>query len=288
MIQTCAYAKINMFLEITGRRSDGYHTVDTIMQEVAIADEIRIQLLPKRDGIIIKTNIDTIPTDERNIAYKAAKLVLDKVNANCGAEIVINKNVPHEAGMGGGSSDGAVVLKGLNELLGSPLRIKELHGIAAMMGADVPFFLYGGTALMKGIGTEYVSALPTPELNLVVAKPVVGVSTPAAYKYLDQMYSMFESHQPVDSQHMINALSLGSVSEISKLLFNRFEYAVDAICPQTKALREFMKEHSHGALLSGSGAAIFAIADSQRHAEKLKNIISAEYPDYFVCVTQTI
>lgn len=288
MYETLAHAKINLFLEITGRRSDGYHTVDTVMQEISIADKIAVKLLPKSEGIIIKTDIDSIPTDERNIAYKAARRFFDRISADCGAEIVIAKSIPHEAGMGGGSSDGAAVLKALNELCGNTLSIVDLHDIAAGMGADVPFFLYGGTAHMQGIGTEYVTSIPTPKLDLVVAKPMVGISTPAAYKYLDEIYSGFVSHDAVDSQHIIKVLSAGDIREISECFFNRFEIAADELCPQTRKLRLFMRDHSYGSLLSGSGAAVFAVADSHSHALKLKEMVSKEFPAYYVCVTKTV
>ena len=221
MIEINANAKINLFLEITGRRRDGYHTVNTVMQEISLPDSLKVRLLPKREGIIIKSNIASIPTDERNTAYKSARLFFEKLNADYGAEIVISKNIPYEAGMGGGSSDAAAVLKALNELCGNPLELYELHNIAADVGADVPFFLYGGTAQMQGIGTEYVSSIKSPVLDIVVAKPAVGISTPAAYKYLDAKYSGFVSHNAVDSDRIIAALEAGKVSEISEYLFNR-------------------------------------------------------------------
>ena len=115
MLKINANAKINLFLEITGRRSDGYHLVDTVMQEISLSDVLEVGLLDKRKGIKIKSNIDSIPTDERNIAHKAAKLFFERLGEECGVEIVLTKNIPHEAGMGGGSSDGAAVLEALNE-----------------------------------------------------------------------------------------------------------------------------------------------------------------------------
>ncbi len=288
MFKINANAKINLFLEITGRRSDGYHLVDTVMQEISLCDNIEIGLLEKGKGIRIKSNIDSIPTDERNIAYKAAKLFFDSIGEECGAEIVLTKNIPHEAGMGGGSSDGASVLKALNELCGKPLSIADLHNIAVCLGADVPFFLYGGTAHMQGIGTEYVSGLDTPHFDLVIAKPTSGISTPAAYKYLDDKYSGFVSHNAVDSKNIIEAISTGNYHNLSENLFNRFELAADELCPQSKELRLFMQKYSDGALLSGSGAAVFAVAESHMHALKLKELISNQFPDYYVCVAKTV
>lgn len=288
MVEIVANAKINLFLEITGRRSDGYHTVDTVMQEIDISDKISIRLLSKADGILIRTNIDSIPSDERNIAYKAAKLFLGKANADCGVEINIEKSIPHEAGMGGGSSDAAAVLTILNQLCGKPLSLSDLHGISANLGADVPFFLYGGTVHMKGIGTEYVSSIVTPKNDLVIAKPNAGISTPAAYKFLDDKYSGFSCHKPIDSKPLLERLCLGNPREISDYMFNRFESAADELCPLTKSLRLFMSNHSYGAMLSGSGAAVFAIVESHSHATKLKDLLLNEYPDYYVCVTKTV
>lgn len=288
MLKINANAKINLFLEITGRRSDGYHLVDTVMQEISLSDVLEVGFLDKRKGIKIKSNIDTIPTDERNIAHKAAKLFFERLGEECGVEIVLTKNIPHEAGMGGGSSDGAAVLQALNELCGKPLSIQDLHNIAVCLGADVPFFLYGGTAHMQGIGTDYVSSIDTLKFDLVIAKPTAGISTPAAYKYLDDKYSGFISHNAVDSQNIINAISTGDYHTLSENLFNRFELAADELCPQSRELRMFMKKHSSGVLLSGSGASIFAVAESHSHALKLKELISNEFPDFYVSVAKTV
>ena len=288
MLEIIANAKVNLFLEITGRRSDGYHLVDTVMQEISVADALSVQLLPPREGIRIKTNIDSIPTDERNIAYKAAKRFIERAGVDCGAEIFLTKNIPHEAGMGGGSSDGAAVLKALNELCGNPLDIKELHEIAATMGADVPFFIYGGTALMSGTGTDFVYKLNAPELDFVIAKPPVGISTPAAYGYLDTLYDNFRDHIPKNSKPLIDALKASSSLDVSGCLFNRFDEAADVLCPQVKELRKFMRDNSHAALLSGSGSAVFAVAESPSHANKIRDLINRQFPDCYVCVSKTI
>ena len=288
MLEINANAKVNLFLEITGRRSDGYHMVDTVMQEVSVADTLLLQLLPQNEGIRIKTNIDSIPTDERNIAYKAARRFFERAQVDCGVEIFIAKGIPHEAGMGGGSSDGAAVLKALNELCGNPLEKHELHEIAASMGADVPFFIYGGTALMSGIGTDLVSKLTSPELDIVIAKPSVGISTPAAYGYLDSLYDDFHNHTPIYSKPLIDALEAADSLEVARCMFNRFEEAADKLCPQVKALREFMSNNSYAAMLSGSGSAVFAIAESSLHANKIRDLISHQFPDYYVCVSKTI
>ena len=288
MLEIIANAKVNLFLEITGRRADGYHTVDTVMQEVAVSDTISLQLLPKNEGIRIKSNIDSIPTDARNIAYKAAKRFIDRAQVDCGFEIYLTKNIPHEAGMGGGSADGAAALKAMNELCGNPLDREGLHEIAATMGADVPFFIYGGTALMSGIGTEFVSSLATPELDLVIVKPTVGISTPAAYGYLDNLYDNFRDHIPQKSESLIDALKGADSACISKCLFNRFEEAADELCPQVKALRTFMRDNSYASLLSGSGSAVFAVAESPAHANRIRDLILRQFPDYYVCVSKTI
>ena len=129
MLSLSANAKINLFLEITGKRSDGYHTVETVMQEISLADGISLRLLPRSEGIKLKANISTIPLDERNIAYKAASKYIALSSVDCGVEITLNKKIPHEAGMGGGSSDGAAVLAGLNELCSEALNKIQMHNL---------------------------------------------------------------------------------------------------------------------------------------------------------------
>ncbi len=288
MLEITAYAKVNLFLEITGKLPNGYHTVDTVMQTVSLSDSINLELTSKDKGILIHTDIAGIPTDERNIAYKAAKKFIDATTIDCGVDIRLIKRIPSEAGMGGGSADGAAVLAGLNKMCGNVLSNDDLLTIASSIGADVPFCVNGGTQRLAGIGTDLVERLNTPELSLVIAKPMAGISTPIAYGYLDKIHDNFRDHKAVSSaEHLFSMRSNNSVG-IARSLYNRFEEASVELCPESNELISFMRENSHGALLSGSGAAVFAIADGNTHARRLEQIIKDRFPDYFVTTAQTV
>lgn len=281
MIEITANAKINLFLEITGKMKNGFHTVDTVMQSISLSDRVTLELLPASEGIVLTCNSAHVPTDDRNIAHKTAKAFLDKTQIDCGVSIHIEKNIPSEAGMGGGSADGAAVIVGLNDLCGKPLTDDELLAIAAAKGADIPFCVFGGTQHLCGTGTELLETLTAPELPIVIAKPSRGISTPAAYSHLDAIHDDFSDHIPVSSKELIEGLS-GSFT-----MFNRFEEVLPSLCPESKQLIDFLGERSHGALLSGSGAAVFAITDSRKHAFVLANTVAKAFPDCFVTVSHT-
>lgn len=288
MLEITAYAKINLFLEITGKLPSGYHTVDTVMQSVSLSDSIGMELLAKKRGIILHVEDQHIPSDERNIAYRAAIKYLEATKADCGVEIYLKKGVPSEAGMGGGSADGAAVLVGINKLCGGLLDNRELCKIASAIGADVPFCIEGGTQRLGGIGTDHLERFSSPELTLVIAKPYVGVSTPAAYGYLDTLYNDFIEHSAVSAIELVEALRNRNDNLIYKFMFNRFEEASRGLCPESNELISYMNERSLGALLSGSGAAVFAIAENDNQAIELKNSIRNQYPDYFVSTAKTV
>ncbi len=288
MLEIIAYAKVNLFLEITGKLPNGYHTVDTVMQSVSLSDLISLELTSKDKGILIHTNIEEIPTDERNIAYKAAKKYLDASDIDCGVDIRLTKHIPSEAGMGGGSADGAAVLAGLNKLCGNMLSADDLHAIASSIGADIPFCIRGGTQRLAGIGTDLVERLNTPELSLVIAKPVAGISTPAAYGYLDKIHDNFKDHKAFSPEGHLISVRMNDGMGIAHSLYNRFGEASAELCSESNTLISFMKDNSHGALLSGSGAAVFAIADGDTHARRLEQIIKDRFPDYFVTTAQTV
>ena len=287
MLKINAYAKINLFLEITGKLPNGYHTVDTVMQSVSLSDLIELELIPRREGIKLSCNLSAIPTDERNIAYKTAKAYLEATNVDCGVRINIDKSIPSEAGMGGGSADGAAVLLGLNELCGNPLDICALEKIASNHGADIPFCIKGGTRRLLGIGTDSFEKYSSPSLPLVIVKPQSGVSTPQAYRLLDLIFSDFTDHIPMSPEGLIDFLC-GKTGGCSDVLFNRFESVLGEMCPASKELIEFLRDRSHGSLLCGSGAAVFAVADSINHANALADIVKNEYSECSVWTAETV
>ena len=287
MLKINANAKINLFLEITGKLPNGYHTVDTVMQSVSLADSLELELIPKSEGIKLSCNLPALPLDERNIAYKTARAYLEATNADCGVRININKSIPSEAGMGGGSADGAAVLVGINSLCGVLLSEYELETIASKHGADIPFCIEGGTQRLLGIGTERIEKYSSPSLPLVIAKPQSGVSTPQAYRLLDSIFSDFEDHVPMSPEGVIDFIC-GKPGGCSEVLFNRFEYVLDELCPASKELIGFLKDRSHGSLLCGSGAAVFAIADSMAHARLLADEVKNNYGNCSVWTAETV
>ncbi len=281
MIEIIANAKVNFFLEITGKLPNGYHTVDTVMQSVSLADRVRVDLIPQAAGIIITSDCPSIPCDERNIAYKTAKAYLDATEADFGVRIEIEKNIPSEAGLGGGSADGAAVVYAINHLCGAPLETDELCRIVASRGADIPFCIYGGTARLGSIGTDLIESYSSPELNLVIVKPPVGISTPGAYRILDGLHNNFTDHQPlVPDIHSMLSCGHG--------FYNRFEETLGELCPESKALINELSSLSHAVLLSGSGTAAFAVADNAMHADRLVNYIKENHPAYFATRAKTV
>ena len=286
MLKINANAKINLFLEITGKMENGYHSVDTVMQSVSLADSLEIEIIPERKGINIACDLQNIPTDEGNIVYKTARAYFDTIGADCGVSVKLHKAIPSEAGMGGGSADGAAVLLGLNELCGRPLDVESLELLAARYGADIPFCVAGGTKRLLGIGTETVGSYDSPDLHLVIAKPDCGISTPMAYKRLDAMFNNFESHRPASPSRLLDAVSQRTELR-PDMLFNRFEDVLEDLCPISKRMIDYFKDNSHGSLLCGSGAAVFAIAENAIHAQKLAQKAKDEFADCRVWTATT-
>ena len=287
MLEIVANAKVNLFLEITGKLSNGYHTVDTVMQSVSLSDVLKMELLQNESGIRITCSDPEIPTDERNIAYKVARDYFDVSGAKCGVRIDITKNIPSQAGMGGGSADGAAVLVGLNNLCGELLSIESLKDIASKNGADIPFCIDGGTQRLSGIGTDLVERYSSPKLPLVIIKPRAGISTPAAYRYLDSIHNDFLGHVSMNPGNLLESLSSTSCGNIGSLLYNRFEEALESLCVESLNIISWLKGQGCSALLSGSGTAVFGITKDLVEAQKIAASISNQFPDCFTCVCET-
>ena len=209
MIKRSAFAKINLFLDIEGLRPDSYHNIISVMQSIDWADQIQMEKNTSGD-ILLSCSDPEIPSDQRNTAYKAAQLFFSTLQENSGVNIFIEKNIPHAAGMAGGSADAAAVLLGLNELYGEPFSREKLLGLGAKIGADVPFCMVGGTAITTGIGDNIEQIAPLSSCYIVCAKKGEGVSTPRAYSALDQHFNTFQfsflltSDLPKHSQFFFN------------------------------------------------------------------------------------
>ena len=262
------YAKINLFLEVLDKRSDGYHEIDTVMQTVSLADALTIDVLEDGKGeIALSCNLPYIPIDRRNIAWKAASAFLGKIGRESDSvRIHIEKKIPVAAGLGGGSADGAAVLRGLNRLYEYPLTTEQLCDLATPLGADIPFCLVGGCRRAEGIGEIFTEASPLSEqLTLVIAMGKMGSNTAAAYGKLDARQGKGQTYH---SLAMMEALAAADTKKICKELYNRFE---DVILPENKdasSIRRILSiTGANGALMSGSGAAVFGIfTDTQKAA----------------------
>ena len=250
-----AYAKINLFLDITGKRSDGYHELDSVFESVSLYDEITLTLTD--EGISVVCDQEEL-SGEDNIVYKACELFFEEVEYSGGAYISINKNIPVAAGLGGGSADAAAILVLLNEAFGNPIGIKTLCQIAFRLGADVPFCLIGGTARVRGIGEE-ISQVNTPELHYVLFKERNKQSTGKMFSVIDET----EYTNKLEIENILTVLNNNDIERVSKNLFNAFAFCWD-FEDMTKSFRPFAPL---GVFLSGSGPTVGAIFNSQQEAE---------------------
>ncbi len=271
-----APAKVNLFLDIRGKRNDGYHIVSMVLQSVSLYDEVTVS---DTDGgeISVLCSDENVPLGEDNTAYKAAELFFKENNIeNRGVEIRIKKNIPMEAGLAGGSTDAAAVLLAMNRIFDTDLSKKELADIAADVGADVPFCVYGGTMTAGGIGT-ILSPLPDlPECYFVIVKPKVGVSTEDAYKKSDS-----PEFETVKSMDMITeAICEGNIKNIAKNLYNKFEAVTNL--PEIEEIKSFMhKCGAVGSAMTGSGSAVYGIFDNDNERDDCARRLEEQYKDVF-------
>ncbi len=275
-----AFAKLNLTLDVLGKREDGYHDLQSVMQTVSIRDDIEIDIGTGKPWVLHCTK-EGIPCDETNLAWKAAKLYCDTMHKDPnGIEIRINKRIPSGAGMGGGSADAAAVLRALNEHYGSPLSILALAELGAQVGSDVPFCVVCGTAMVEGRG-ERLRKLPAlPECIFVVVKPEFSVSTPALYQKLDETSI---TNRP-DNRAMESALLAGDLEKIAHNCRNVFDPIVTAEHLEMNYIKSIF--HQYGAIgyqMTGSGSACFAIVSEFEIAAVLCNMLKDSYPDVFIC-----
>ena len=250
-----AYAKINLYLSVKGKRSDGYHELDTVMQSISLYDEVSIELT---EGEIAVTCDRGELAGEDNIAYKACRDFIASADIKIGARIHINKNIPVAAGLGGGSADAAAVLLLLNRMTGKPLSETKLSNIAAGLGADVPFFLVGGTAVAKGLG-EIITPINTPTLHYVLVKECKKQSTGKMYALLDTLNSPAKT----ECADIVEAIKQEDVSSIAKGVYNSFEACWD----MNNMLSPFKGYNFNAAFLSGSGPTVCALFADKSSAE---------------------
>lgn len=271
-ITLLANAKLNLYLDITGKRGDGYHLLETVMQNVDLCDVVTIKT--GGGGIRIGCSNPEIPCDERNVCHKAARLYAEAVGGKFGAEIYIDKRIPHGAGLGGGSADAAAVLMGLDRLFGNALGTERLIKLAAEVGADVPFCMAGGCKLCRGIGDELFDTEPLPERSYLIVMPDFRCITKEAYARWDA--------SPIPSRSRAEEF-MRSDEVFPERLYNVFAELYDD--ERIAAVIERLKSSgAEGAGLTGSGAAIFGVfADSDKAAEAARG-----FPNFFTAVCKPV
>lgn len=272
-----AYAKINLFLDVTAKRKDGFHDILSVMQAVSLADEVFLKIdKAEYSCITLHMKNTDIPADERNLAYLAAEAFLDKTGETAALDITVEKYIPSAAGLGGGSSDAAAVLRALNRAFGNPLSSPELCALGASIGSDVPFCIMGGTRLCKGRGEE-MSIYPTLDAYFVIVPPVgAKMETPRAYKMLDEAFDNYEN----ENGELHDALFAFFSEDPVLGMYNVFESVVLPSSPETDEVRlELCRLGAKSAMMSGSGTAVFGVFESEEEA----NAAVMELPGAVVC-----
>lgn len=272
-----ARAKVNLALDVLGKRADGYHEVKMIMQQIDLFDEIQLEEIPYR-GIYIETNLDYLPNNEDNIAYKAADLMIKQYNIEKGIYIRINKNIPVSAGLAGGSTDAAAVILGLNALWDLNIDKTELLKLGVKIGADVPFCLIGGCALAEGIG-EKLTPITGLDCFVVLCKPNIRVSTADVYKKLK--LEKLKSHPDIDS--MIHHIKEDQFDKIRKNMVNVLETVTISEYPIIYNIKKKMLEcQAEASLMSGSGPTVFGIFKDYERAKSAYENLKRLYNETFL------
>lgn len=271
-ISLIANAKLNLYLDITGRREDGYHLIETVMQSIDLCDFITVKL--GGSGVRVSCSDPLIPQDEGNICHKTATAFFDEIKEAGGAEIRIEKRIPHGAGLGGGSADAAAVLLGLNEMYGGAVNEKQLFELGVKLGADVPFCMAKGTKLCRGIGEEIQDIEPFPKRVFLVVMPDFQCDTRKAYQRYDKA--------PITKKGCIEEF-LRSGEKFPEKMYNVFRelYNDDRIGAIEKRLIE---RGAQGASLTGSGAAVFGVFEDIQAA---MNAAKA-FPEYFTAMCNAV
>ena len=274
-----AYAKLNLTLDVLGKREDGYHDLQSVMQTISIRDDVEIDIGTGKPWKLL-CSVEGIPTDDTNLAWKAAEVYCKAMNKDPnGIEIRITKRIPSGAGMGGGSADAAAVLRALNDYYGNPLSILALAELGAQVGSDVPFCTLCGTAMVEGRG-EILRKLPDmPDCVFVVCKPDFSVSTPELYQKID---TVAIAKRP-DNRAMESALLAGDLGKVAENVYNVFDPIVTADNLELNYIKSIF--NSYGAVgyqMTGSGSAVFAIMPSFEYAAVVCNMLKDNYPQIYI------
>jgi 4-diphosphocytidyl-2-C-methyl-D-erythritol kinase len=271
-----AYAKLNLTLDVLGKTADGYHDLKMVMQSMEFGDDITIDLT--RDGSFrLNPGQPYLPSDDRNLAMRAAKLFLAGTGLGC--TMTVTKRTPVCAGMGGGSSDAAAVLRALNKLTGAHKSAPELCALAEQLGSDVPFCVVGGTALAEGRG-ERLTALPSmPDCAILVCKPTFSISTPELFGRIDARKSRIRP----DTVGMMAALDSGDLKSLSRRVYNVFEDVLDRRQREIFSIKnQLIALGAMGAAMTGTGSAVFGLFDRDDTAQAAYKALSPQYRDCYL------
>lgn len=272
-----AHAKINISLDVIGKRENGYHDLRMIMQTIDLYDVISIKEIG--DGIKVICNKPGVPTDKTNLVYKAAELFINTYGIKSGVEISIEKNIPIAAGLAGGSTNAAAVLKIMRDIYKPEIGDKELMEIGVKIGADVPYCIVGGTALCEGIGEKVTPIKPFTNHILVLIKPPFGVSTKEVYQSLQ--IDKIENHP--NTKYLIKCVEENKLFEVARNMKNVLENVTLKKYPILKDIKEqTIKMGAIGALMSGSGPTVFAFFEDMLKAQVFYDEIKKEYEEVFL------
>ncbi|KAJ48895.1 4-diphosphocytidyl-2-C-methyl-D-erythritol kinase [Clostridium tetanomorphum] len=276
-----AYAKINLSLDITGLREDGYHLLKTVMQNIDLYDIVTVNKCEK--GINLKCNKNIIPVDNRNLAYKAAELFVEFYGINEGVNIYIEKNIPIQAGLAGGSTDAAAVLKAMRDIFRPKVSNTELADMSLNLGADVPFCICGGTALCEGIGERVTPLKPFKDYIAVLVKPEFGVSTKDIYKDIDKRIIL----KHPNTENILEAIEKQNLQLLCNNMINVLEeVTVEKYTALNIIKEDIFKFKALGTLMSGSGSTIFGFFEDMLSAQKCYDYMKDRYNEVFI--TRTI
>ena len=274
-----AFAKLNLTLDVLGKREDGYHDIKSVMQTISIRDDIEIDVGTGKPWCL-KCDKEGVPTDERNLAWKAAKVFFDAVKQDPdGLEIRITKRIPSQAGMGGGSADAAAVLRALNRHYEYPFSVGALAELGAQIGSDVPFCVVCGTAMAEGRGEKLRKLADMPDCIFVVCKPQFSISTPDLFSKIDEK----EIAKRPNHQAMESALLAGDLGKIAENLCNVFDPVVTEEHLELNYIKSIF--NSYGAVgyqMTGSGSAVFCIVPDFEFAAVICNMLKDNYPEVFI------
>lgn len=259
-----APAKINLFLHVLRKRPDGYHDLASVMQQISIYDELEYSLRP--EGITLHCPGTDLPTDEKNLIYRAAKAIFNYTGYKAGVEIILNKRIPSAAGLGGGSSDAATTLMALNDLCSLNVSQSELMKIGAKLGADVPFFIFGNLAFATGIGDQLQNLPDLPKINMVLINPAFPLSTKTVYENLNLTLTKKKNNYSIPRFY--------ALGDVIRELHNDLEVVSLKMYPELNDFKQMLlKEGALGALMSGSGPTLFGLFANETSAKEARNAI---------------